>query len=464
MNTVAVILAAGLGKRMKSRIPKVLHPILGDPALIWVLRTLPAGLKAVIVVVHHGKEQVLAALEAWRADGLLPCPVVTVDQVEPLGTGHAVRVCEAELDRLKASRVVILSGDVPLIRAETVESLCSSECSLLAMELPDPYGYGRVIQKADGSLSKLVEQRDATAREKAVTLVNGGAYVLPWELLKPALHRLKTNNAQGELYLTDAVMDVAGQLPVQVNLCDPEELAGMNSRNDQAALQASAQWRITEGWMAHGVSFLDASSSFLGPRVKLAQDVVIEPSVRMEGAVKVGAGTRVGQGSIIVGGEIGKDVSIRPYSILEGAKVGDHCVVGPFARLREGTELQAHVHVGNFVETKQTLLKRGAKANHLAYLGDSEVGEDTNVGAGVIFCNYDGLRKHRTSIGKNAFIGSDSQLVAPVSIGDGAVVAAGSTITGNVPERALAITRPALMIKEEGAVRYWERLEKKDIG
>lgn len=461
MNTVAVILAAGLGKRMKSRMPKVLHPILGDPALLWVLRALPTELKAAIVVVHHGKEQVLAALERWRAEDLLPCTVLTVDQGEPLGTGHAVRVCEAELDRLKTARVVILSGDVPLIRAETVESLCASEGSLLAMEMPDPHGYGRVIQKLDGSLSSIVEQHDASPGELAITLVNGGAYTLPWSLLKPALHRLKPNNTQGELYLTDAVMDVARKHPVEVTPCDPEELAGMNSRNDQAAMQASAQWRIANGWMTMGVSFLDASSTFLGPRVRLGQDVLIEPSVRMEGLVNVGAGTRVGQGTIITGGDIGKDVSIRPYSVIEGAKIGDHCVVGPFARLREGTELQANVHVGNFVETKQTLLKKGAKANHLAYLGDSNVGENTNVGAGVIFCNYDGIRKHRTTIGKDAFIGSDSQLVAPVNIGDGAVIAAGSTITGDVPDHALAITRPALTLKKEGALRYWERLKKR---
>jgi bifunctional UDP-N-acetylglucosamine pyrophosphorylase/glucosamine-1-phosphate N-acetyltransferase len=461
MNTVAVILAAGLGKRMKSQLPKVLHPILGDPALLWVLRALPVDLKAAIVVVHHGKEQVLAALESWRATNLLPCPVITVDQGEPLGTGHAVRVCESELDRLQAARLVILSGDVPLIRAETIESLCSSDGSLLAMVMPDPSGYGRVLQKPDGSLSKLIEQRDANQAEQAITLVNGGAYALPWALLKPALHRLKTNNSQGELYLTDAVVDVAMSHTVIVDLCAPEELAGMNSRHDQAALQATAQRRINNFWMSLGVSFLDASSTFLGPRVWLGQDVVIEPSVRMEGLVSVGAGSRVGQGSIIIGVEIGNNVSIRPYSIIEGAKIGDQCLVGPFARLREGTELQSNVHVGNFVETKQTLLKKGAKANHLAYLGDSEVGENTNVGAGVIFCNYDGIRKHRTTIGKDAFIGSDSQLVAPVNIGDGAVIAAGSTITGDVPDHALAMTRPALVLKAEGAIRYRERQKKK---
>ncbi len=461
MTTVAVILAAGMGKRMKSRMPKVLHPILGDPALLWVLRALPTELEAAIVVIHHGKEKVLAALESWRKEELLPCRVLTIDQGEPLGTGHAVRICAAELDRLKASRVVILSGDVPLIRAETVAALCTSEGSLLAMELPDPDGYGRVIQNLDGSLSTLVEQRDASPAEQAITLVNGGAYALPWSLLRPALHRLKNNNAQGEFYLTDAVADIASKHAIQVNFCDTEELAGMNSRNDQAALQASAQWRINTSWMKQGVSFLDASSTFLGPRVRLEQDVLIEPLVRMEGLVHVGAGTHVGQGSIIAGGEIGKEVSIRPYSIIEGAKIGNHCVVGPFARLREGTELQSNVHVGNFVETKQTLLKQGAKANHLAYLGDSEVGENSNVGAGVIFCNYDGVSKHRTTIGKDAFIGSDTQLVAPVTIGAGVVIAAGSTITGDVPDHALAMTRATLVLKAEGAIRYWERLKKK---
>lgn len=461
MNTVAVILAAGLGKRMKSRIPKVLHPILGDPSLLWVLRTLPEELQGAIVVVHHGKEQILAALEDWRAANLLPCPVGVVDQGEALGTGHAVQVCESELDRIEAVRVVILSGDVPLIRKETVQLLCASKGSLLAMEMKDPSGYGRVLKTPDGSLTRIVEDKDANPEERSITLVNGGAYALPWAALKPALQRLSTTNAQGELYLTDAVMGVAQEHPIEVVVSDSMELLGMNSRADQAALQSAAQARINAAWMSEGVSFLDASSALIGPRVLLSQDVMIEPSVRLEGAVRIGTGTRVGHGSILTGGVIGEDVTIRPYSIIEGAKVGDRSVVGPFARLREGTELQEGVHVGNFVETKQTLLRAGAKANHLAYLGDSEVGENTNVGAGVIFCNYDGVWKHRTTIGRDAFIGSDSQLVAPLSIGDGAVIAAGSTIAEDVPARALAITRPAMVIKEEGAVRYWEKLKKR---
>ena len=458
--TVALILAAGLGKRMKSKVPKVLHPILGDPALLWVLRTLPKNLEVVLVVVHHGKEQVQASIEAWRAAGLLPCPVRTVDQGEPLGTGHAVRACESELDQLQAEHVVILSGDVPLIRAETVAGLCTCSGRILAMELADPTGYGRIVQHVDGTLSRLVEQKDASEPERAITLVNAGAYALPWSALKPALHRIGNGNAQGELYLTDAVMDVAASHPIEVCLSDPAELAGMNSRADQARLQTAAKDRINLHWMEEGVTFIEPGSSFIGPRVRLAQDVVVEPGVRVEGDARIGAGTRIGQGSILDGGEIGQDVSIRPYSIIEGAKVGDRCVVGPFARLREGTELEPGVHVGNFVETKKAKLRSGAKANHLAYLGDTEVGENTNIGAGVITCNYDGVRKHRTSIGRDAFIGSDSQLVAPVTIGDGAIVAAGSTITQDVPPGALAITRPSLTLKEEGAARYWDKLKK----
>lgn len=460
MRTVAVILAAGLGKRMKSKLPKVLHPILGDPSLLWVLRTLPKDLETALVVVHHGKDQLLAAIETWRSAGWLPCPVRTVDQGEPLGTGHAVRVCETELDRLQTGQVLILSGDVPLIRAKTVLELRASIACILAMELDDPTGYGRVVANADGSLADLVEEKDTSEAEKAIKLVNAGAYALPWAALKPALHRVKNGNAQGEFYLTDAVVDVARSRPVETRLTDPREMAGMNSRMDQAALQATAHDWINGHWMREGVTIQDPPSAFIGPRVVLAPDVTIEPFVHIEGDARIGAGTRVGQGSILTGGEIGDDVTIRAYSILEGAKVGDRCVVGPFARLREGTELEAGVHVGNFVETKKARLKSGVKANHLAYLGDTEVGGNTNIGAGVITCNYDGVRKHRTTIGRDVFVGSDSQLVAPVTIGDGAIVGAGSTITEDVPPGALAITRPTLTLKEEGAGRYWNKLKK----
>jgi bifunctional UDP-N-acetylglucosamine pyrophosphorylase/glucosamine-1-phosphate N-acetyltransferase len=451
MSTIALVLAAGLGKRMKSSLPKVLHPILGDPSLLWVLRALPAGIDHAVVVVHHEKERVEAALAAWAAKGLLPCPATTVDQGEPQGTGHAVARAGAELDRLGATKVVILCGDVPLIRRETVASLAATPAGLLAMDLEDPSGYGRILQRADGSLEAIVEHKDASEAVRAVRRVNGGAYALPWGPLKEALGRLTNTNAQGEYYLTDAAMDVARHLPVAVDLCDPTELLGMNSRVDQAQLQRYALDRVNLHWMEEGVTFLDPSASIVGPRVTLGRDVLIAPGARLEGAVTVGEGAQVGQGCVITDSVLGEGVEVRPYSVINLSQVGPGSLIGPFAHLREGSVLERGVHLGNFVETKKTHLHAGAKANHLSYLGDTEVGERTNVGAGLITCNYDGFSKHRTVIGRDVFVGSDCQLVAPVTLGDGCLIGAGSTITRDVPPNALALTRAATTVKEDGA-------------
>jgi bifunctional UDP-N-acetylglucosamine pyrophosphorylase/glucosamine-1-phosphate N-acetyltransferase len=451
MSTVAVILAAGLGTRMKSRLPKVLHPILGDPALLWALRALPPGLGGAVVVVHHGKDEILSALASWQRAGLLPCPVTTVDQGRPLGTGHALQACIPELDRLGASQVAILCGDVPLTSPATVFRLCAAEALLLAMDLPSPGSYGRVLQHPDGRLAGLVEAKDANPEQLAVQRVNGGAYALPWPALRTALLGLTNDNAQREYYLTDAVAAVAAKVSVAVEVCDPEELAGMNSRQDQAALQAAAQRRIQRHWMSEGVSFLHSDSTLVGPRVVLQRDVLLEPGVRLEGSVTVGEGCRIGQGTVITDSILGEGVEIRPYCVIERAAVGAGTKVGPFARLREGTELAEGVHIGNFVETKKATFHRGAKANHLAYVGDAEIGEGTNIGAGVITCNYDGVSKHRTTIGRHVFVGSDTQLVAPLVIGDGALIGAGSTITRDVPADALALSRAAQTTLEGGA-------------
>ena len=460
MSTVAVILAAGLGTRMKSRLPKVLHPVLGDPSLLWVLRTLPGGLGGAVVVLHHGREQVLTALAAWQKAGLLPCPVTTVDQGEPLGTGHALQACIPELDRLGASQVAILSGDVPLTSPTTIARLCASGPLLLAMDLPKPGAYGRVLQRPDGRLAGLVEAKDATPEQLAGQRVNGGAYALPWPALRAALLGLTNDNAQREYYRTDAVAALAVQVPVAVEVCDPEELAGMNSRQDQAALQAAAQARILRHWMAEGVSFLHPDSTLVGPRVVLHRDVLVEPGVRLEGAVTVGEGCRIGQGTVITDSVLGEGVEVRPYCVIDRALVGSGARVGPFARLREGTDLAEGVHVGNFVETKKARFHRGAKANHLAYVGDAEIGEGTNIGAGVITCNYDGVNKHRTTIGRNVFVGSDTQLVAPLVIGDGALIGAGSTITKDIPADALALSRMAQTTREGGASKLRSRQKK----
>lgn len=458
MSTVAVILAAGLGKRMKSDLPKVLHPVLGDAVLLWVLRALPAEVSHAVLVLHHGRDKVETALAGWVAQGLLPCPVTTVDQAVPLGTGHAVQAAEAELDRLGATRVVILCGDVPLVEPATVRRLAGSEAVLLAMDLPDPTGYGRVVQREDGTLAAIVEHKDADEATRAIKRVNGGAYALPWAPLKAALAGLTNDNAQGEYYLTDAVAEVGRRTPVAVELCEPAEMLGMNSRLDQAALQAFARERINARWMAEGVTFQDPASTLVGPRVELGRDVVLGPSVQMEGRVAVGRGTVIGMGCVLSETTLGEDVELRAHSVAQRAVVGDGAKVGPFAHLREGSVLEQDVHVGNFVETKKTLLRRGAKANHLSYLGDAEVGSRTNVGAGLITCNYDGFNKHRTVIGEGVFVGSDCQLVAPVTIGDGAVLGAGSCITRDIPAQALALTRAPLVVKPGGAVVLREKL------
>jgi len=459
MSTVAVILAAGLGKRMKSSMPKVLHPVLGDPSLLWVLRALPPKVSSAVLVLHHGKEQVEAALAEWERNGLLPCPVRTVDQNQPLGTGHAVQQAVGELDLLAPQQVVILCGDVPLLRRETLESLASQEAVLLAMDLAEPAGYGRVLQNADGTLAGIVEQKDASPEVLAVRRVNGGAYVLPWRELKPALANLSNDNAQREYYLTDAVVAVAKKVPMRVELCDPAELLGMNSRVDQAELQALARRRINAAWMEAGVTFLDPETTLVGPRVTLAQDVVLEPGARLEGTGHAGEGTRIGQGCLLRNCRIGSNAEIRAFCVGQDAVIGDHAKVGPFAHLREGTHLEEKVHVGNFVETKKAHLRAGAKANHLSYLGDCEVGERSNMGAGLITCNYDGFHKHRTLIGKDVFVGSDCQLVAPVQLGDGCLIGAGSTITKDVPPGALALSRSPQANKEGAAQRLRDKLK-----
>jgi bifunctional UDP-N-acetylglucosamine pyrophosphorylase/glucosamine-1-phosphate N-acetyltransferase len=382
-----------------------------------------------------------------------------VDQGEPLGTGHAVARTIPEVDRLEADKVVILCGDVPLVRKSTVGALAASGGTLLAMDMEDPSGYGRVIQDPGGALKAIVEHKDADDAQRAIRRVNGGAYALPWAPLKAALGRLRNDNAQGEYYLTDAVADVAAQVPVAVDLCDPEEMMGMNSRMDQAQLQRFAQDRVNRAWMEAGVTFLDPAATLVGPRAALAMDVTLSPGARLEGAVAVGANTVVGQGCVVSDSVIGEGVEIRPYSVINRSEVGDGCQIGPFAHMREGTVLERGVHMGNFVETKKTRLKAGAKANHLSYLGDAEVGERTNIGAGLITCNYDGFNKHRTVIGKDVFVGSDCQLVAPVTLGDGCLIGAGSTITQDVPADALALTRAPLTVKEGGAARLRDKLK-----
>ena len=405
MSLVALILAADPGERLKSSLPNALHPVLGDPSLLWVLRALPPDVSATVIAAPRPGGSVEEALAQWQLQGLLPCPCTLVEAA----AGQEVQAAADELNRLGATKILLVSGATPLLKPSTLAMLAASEGMRLPSEQPTPA-------------------------------------CLPWKDLETAVIRGACT-----------WMQAAAGLPSAAS-CAPEELLGLGSRQAQAALQALARTQLNDRWMDAGVSFLDPASTVVGPRVQLAADVVLEPGVCLEGGTTVAGGTRIGQGSVLRNSRIGRDADIRPYCVIQGSKVGAGARIGPFAHLREGSVLEERVHVGNFVETKKAILRTGAKANHLSYLGDAEVGERTNLGAGFISCNYDGFRKHRTIIGRDAFVGSDCQLVAPVTIGDGAMLGAGSTITEDIPPDALALTRAPLVVKKGAAGRLREKL------
>ncbi|MGE0638778.1 MAG: bifunctional UDP-N-acetylglucosamine diphosphorylase/glucosamine-1-phosphate N-acetyltransferase GlmU [Thermoanaerobaculia bacterium] len=435
----AVVLAAGQGKRMRSTRPKVLHEVAGSPMLARVVTVArSAGCEPVVVVVGHGGAEVRAALSSAE--------LLWAEQPEQKGTGDALARAEAALG--DSSRLLlVLSGDVPLVRAETLERLVAAAAggwgAMAVATLADPGRLGRVFARPDGGLDRIVEAADATPGELAERRVNAGLYALPAPAIFDFLRRLAPDNAQGELYLTDALGDAAaaGHRIALVELEDPDEALGVNDRSDLARVHGIALARKARSLMAAGVTLLFPDRAAIDPDVEIAADVVVHADVTVLGRSRIGAGVEIGQGVWIRDSEIAAGAVIAPYSVLDGATVGGGCRVGPFARLRPGSVLLDGARVGNFVETKNARLGRGAKANHLAYLGDAEVGDGANVGAGAVTCNYDGVNKHRTEIGAGAFVGSDTMLVAPVRVGDRATTAAGSVITRDVPDGALAVER-----------------------
>jgi bifunctional UDP-N-acetylglucosamine pyrophosphorylase / glucosamine-1-phosphate N-acetyltransferase len=467
MALAVVILAAGRGVRMTSERPKVLHEAAGRTLLDRVLLT--AGALAtseanvrVVVVVGSGREEVVAHLAGAAPPGER-ITVAHVTQEPQLGTGDAVRCALASLG--DADEVLVLSGDVPLLRKETLEALLGARRSagaavaFLTAELADPAGYGRVVRGASGELRKVVERKDATEEERAIREINGGVYAFERAFLESALPSLSKENAQGEYYLTDvlALAVSSGRPAVPVRVADPAEVLGVNSRRELSAIDTLLRTRAAEAALDGGATLLRPETITLDDTVTLEPDVVVEPFTTLLGRTRVAKATRIGQGCVIKNSEIGRGVTIKPYSVIEGSSVGDGAIVGPFARLREGTELAENVHVGNFVETKKARLARGVKANHLTYLGDTSIGEGTNVGAGVITCNYDGFGKHHTEIGRDVFVGSDVQLVAPVTVGDGAIIGAGTTVTSDVPPDALAVSRTPQRNLQGAASAYRER-------
>lgn len=462
--TTVVVLAGGTGTRMRSALPKVLHDAAGRTLLDRVLataRTVMAGSGAarlVVVTNPEAGDPVATHLRTAAPDA------VVAPQPSPRGTGDALRAAMANVG--KASRLVVLPGDAPLVTPASVLRLLEeldahpeAPAVFLSAVLPDPSGYGRVLQDAHGTVVAVVEERDASEREKGIREVNGGVYAFDRSFLDGALPRLEPANAAAQLYLTDllAMAVESGRPARRVPAASPDEILGVNSRAGLARVEGILRARAAAAAMSGGAALLRPETVTLDETVTLSPDSVVEPFVTLLGETRVGGGTRIGQGCVIRDTLLGSNVTVKPYCVMEGARVGDGAEVGPFARLRKGTDLGPSVHIGNFVETKKAVLGRGAKANHLTYLGDVEVGERTNVGAGVITCNYDGFDKHRTTIGKDVFVGSDVQLVAPVSVGDGALIGAGTTVTADVPADALAMSRTPQTVVEGGGARYRER-------
>ena len=432
-----IVLAAGQGKRMRSDLPKVLHPIGGRPLLAHVLETARALNPRKTVIVHgHGADQVRAAFAQ--------APVEWVLQAEQLGTGHAVQQALAHLDR--EGDVLILYGDVPLVRVESLKRLVEAAREGLAVmttEVDEPKGYGRIVRGSGGAVERIVEEKDASSAERAIREINAGFMALNGKRLDGWLGSIGNRNAQKEYYLTDVVMLAVneGIRVSAVKVDDPMEVAGVNSKAELAALERAFQRAQARRLMDAGVSLADPARIDVRGALDCGQEVAIDVNCVFEGRVRLGDGVRIGPNCVLRNVTIGAASEVLAFSHLEESEVGARCRVGPYARLRPGTSLAEDVHVGNFVEVKASRLGAHSKANHLSYIGDSEIGTKVNIGAGTITCNYDGVSKNRTVIEDDCFIGSDTTLVAPVRIARGSYIGAGSTITKDTPAGQLTLAR-----------------------
>ncbi len=457
-----VVMAAGLGKRMKSNHVKVLHHVAGRPMVLYAvdLALRVAGHRTAVVVGHQA-DRVRHVIEAGIAGRSDAGSVSIVDQVEQLGTGHAVMQSRPAFyrgDGEHPTSFLILNGDTPLLKDATARELLrlhqsqGATVTILTAMLNDPRGYGRVIRRQSGGhqgdmnlsdVLKIVEDRDATSAERATKEINVGTYVVSGEFLFDALDKLEPHNAQNEYYLTDIVrMAVAqGRRVAAMTLQDPEEGLGVNTRQQLAAAEQVVRQQIRERWLEAGVTMRDPGSAWIDAGVTIGRDTVLYPHVSLEGTTTVGEGTTIRSGVRITDCVIGNNVEILDHCVLRGSHVEDEAHVGPFAHLRPGAIMRRKAKVGNFVEMKKAELGEGSKANHLTYLGDARIGKGVNIGAGTITVNYDGVNKHQTVIEDHASVGSDTQIIAPITIGQGAIIAAGTTVTQDVPADSLAIAR-----------------------
>lgn len=455
VQTAGIILAAGKGTRMKSDLPKCAFEVCGIPMAELVGRAMrEGGVERVVVVIGH-RGEVLR--------GLLGHDYEFAEQTEQLGTGHATMMAAPALEGFEGN-VVISAGDTPLVTGDVFRRLIARHeethagVTVLAVHVPDPHGYGRIILDDQGDVARVVEHRDATEEERAVDLISTLHYCVDAKLLFEVLPELRNENDQNEYYLPDIVPAILARGRRAALFIAPQwsELQGVNDRWQLAQTAKELRMRILKRHAMAGVTIVDPDSTYIGADVQIDPDVVIQPMSMIVGRTRIGQGSEIGPGVRIDNSLIGRDCRIL-MSQLERAELGDDVRVGPFANLRPATVCQKGVRVGNFVELKNAQLAPGVKASHLSYLGDATVGADTNIGAGTIFCNYDGFAKHRTTIGNNAFVGSNTTLVAPIRVGDGAVIAAGSVVTKNVPDDALGITRATQENKEEWAQRWRAR-------
>jgi bifunctional UDP-N-acetylglucosamine pyrophosphorylase / glucosamine-1-phosphate N-acetyltransferase len=453
----AVVLAAGEGTRMRSATPKVLHPLCGRPMILHVLdRLVELPLARIVIVVGHGAESVTKTVQEQLATEI---PVEFVEQRFQRGTGDAASVglTASGFDLDGEDDVLVLTGDTPLLRADTVAQLATEHriadaaATVLTAELDDPTGYGRIVRDARGGVSRIVEQPDANDAEREITEVNSSIYCFRRSLLAPALRRLDPENAQGEYYLTDVigVLRSTGHVVVGAPADDATETLGVNDRAQLAAAEAVLRGRINRYWMREGVAMTDPDTTYIDASVDLESEVRLLPGTILEGRTAVGARTIIGPHCRLVDTIVGEGVVIE-QTVAREAEIGDGATIGPWVSLRPGTRIAAGAHVGTFVETKNADIGEGAKVPHLAYVGDAEIGPGANIGAGTITANYDGRDKHRTKVGRDARIGSNTVLVAPVEIGDEAYTAAGAVVTEDVPPGALAKGVPARV--EEGWV------------
>jgi bifunctional UDP-N-acetylglucosamine pyrophosphorylase/glucosamine-1-phosphate N-acetyltransferase len=445
-----VIMAAGKGTRLRSRRPKVLHEIGGKSLLSQVIATasqLAEGTD-IYAIVGYQAERVRQAVESSG--------IQFIEQTEQRGTGHAIQCAREAISGYE--HVLVLSGDVPLIRAETLEHLMmfhlaeGSAMTVLTAEPDNPRGYGRIIRRAPDrpEVEAIVEQKGLRPSQESIREINSGIYTFKVAQLLAHLDKLTNKNAHGEFYLTDmaAHLNAAGEKVAALKAAEPVEVLGANTIAELVALDASVRAATANRLMAHGVTIFRPDTCVIDADVEIEPDAIIEPFVQLRGKTRIGADCQIRSYSVIEDCTLGNSVLILQNCVLEESTVADGARIGPFSHLRPGSEIGPDAHVGNFVETKKAKLGKGAKANHLTYLGDAEVGAGSNIGAGVITCNYDGVHKHRTKIGQGAFVGSDSALVAPVEIGDGAYIGAGSCITRDVPSGALAVGRSRQITKE----------------